>query len=111
VKEKRSSYNGLFVLEVFHFSSFIFRGLENTLKMNRFKIEGNLKNSENKKLLAEFFSDQNDQQILGLEGSLDYPVEIESQELRTSIRSMEFFDRLATEGAEAIWNSLLYLNF
>lgn len=74
------------------------RGLENTLKINRFKIEGNLKSSEDIKVLKDFFSNQNSQQILGFEGSVEYPVTIESQELRTSIRSMEFFDRLNTEG-------------
>jgi hypothetical protein len=71
--------------------------------MNRFKIEGNLKNSDDKNILTDFFANQNSQQILGFEGSLEYPVEMESHELRTSIRSMEFFDRLTTEGEYLIF--------
>lgn len=35
---------------------------------------------------------------MGLEGIINVPIRIDSHELKTTIRSMEFFDRLTDEG-------------
>jgi hypothetical protein len=76
-----------------------YRGLENNLKLNRFKIEGNLHSFDQNRILSEFFSNLSVQEHLGLSAAVDSPSpQVNQSELKTTVRSMDFFDRLTTEG-------------
>jgi hypothetical protein len=70
------------------------------LKLNRFKIEGNLHSFDQSRILSDFFSNSSVQEHLGLSGIVESSHSLVIQtELKTTVRSMEFFDRLTLEGS------------
>lgn len=80
----------------------LFRGLENTLTFQRFKVDGNIRSIDDQIILNDFFSNNDIRNILQLNGSIEYPLIINSTECQTTIRSMSFFDTLLSSGKLSI---------
>lgn len=69
-------------------------GLEGKLKINKFRIQGGVRAGDCADIVKEFLSCQSVLGILGISGEPNCPIELESSQLKTTVRSMAFFDKL-----------------
>ncbi len=71
-----------------------FRGLENTLSISRFRIAGH---GETGEILGDFLTDPLVCETLEINGAISRDL-LNFRELSTTVRSMDFFDRLWDSG-------------
>eukprot|EP00603_Paraphysomonas_imperforata_P005100 CAMPEP_0114426650 /NCGR_PEP_ID=MMETSP0103-20121206/7915_1 /TAXON_ID=37642 ORGANISM="Paraphysomonas imperforata, Strain PA2" /NCGR_SAMPLE_ID=MMETSP0103 /ASSEMBLY_ACC=CAM_ASM_000201 /LENGTH=223 /DNA_ID=CAMNT_0001595633 /DNA_START=270 /DNA_END=941 /DNA_ORIENTATION=+ len=69
-------------------------GLDGKLKINKFRIDGSVRADDFENILKEFMSCDAVMSILEISGNANIPIEMENVKLKSTVRSMEFFDKL-----------------